>query len=248
MHTGSTMSPDLEKAILEALQAGKSIRAVAAEVGKGVATVHRVAKAHGIVNGTRPKKRKARRNGTAERNTEHGTEQGESVPARVPVLPDPDLVDDHFQSMEVLQETISQLEGFAKFGKVVADMARGLATVVQRHCWVKNANGDLALRDGVKMSEARQAAGLLEQVAKAGEKGINIYRKSRGLYDKQRHEHSGRIEGTRGEDTIATYVGFALQGALRGSPSVPEGIPGGQGKAEDLDREQEDRQEFPDSN
>lgn len=241
------MAPDTEKAIVEALRAGRTIREVAAEVGMSSTSVHRVAKKHGIVNGNKPRgKKRAKRNGT--RNTEHGTEQANPVPARAHVLPDPDLVDDHFQSVEVLQETISQLDGFAKFGRAVARMAEGLVIVVQKNIMAKQPDGGVKLKDGLGISEARQAAGLLEQIAKAGDKGISIYRKSRGLYDKQRFEHSGRIEGDRGEDTIATYLGFALQGALRGSPAVPEGVPGGPDKAEDLDREQEDRQVVPDSN
>jgi len=192
---------------------------------------------------------KKRKPVNSEQRTAVNSEQGGVRPAaRAPVLPDPDLVDDHFQSAEILQETVTQLEGFAKFGRSVAKMAEGLVVVVQKNMWVKQSDGSMKLKDGADMSEARQAAGLLEQLAKAGDKGISIYRRSRGLYDKQKLEHSGRIEGARSDDTIATYLGFALQGALRGASPVPEGVPGGPGQAEDLDCEQEDREVIPDSN
>jgi hypothetical protein len=79
------MSPNLEKTILEALRAGKSIREVAAEASTSPTTVHRVAKANGIVNGAKPKRAMPERNGT--RNTERGTEQGD-VPADAPPAPD----------------------------------------------------------------------------------------------------------------------------------------------------------------
>lgn len=54
------MSPDIKQAILEALRAGKSCREVEADFGVGRSSVHRIAQAHGIVNGT-VKKAKAER-------------------------------------------------------------------------------------------------------------------------------------------------------------------------------------------
>lgn len=79
----SRVPEPIRQAILAALQAGRTCRDVAAECKVGLATVHRIAKANGIVNGHAKALKAARaprpergteRNGTAERN---GTEQGQ---------------------------------------------------------------------------------------------------------------------------------------------------------------------------
>jgi len=256
------MSPDAIKQIRVDFEAGMSYRELAEKHGTSKSAVGRMAKKGGWTKGKqRRKARKAKgpkkakpKSGTKKRDSgtvgqpEVSQVSQDAVPAHAPVLPDPDLVDEHFQSTEVLQETVLQLGKFAGFGKSIQQLAEGLAKSIVNECCDQMQDGSLKFKRGIPLSKARQAAGLLEQVAKAGDKGINIYRRSRGLYDKQRLEHSGRIEGDRGEDTIATYLGFALQGGLRGSSSVPESVPGRQEQAQDLDSEQADRQEPSRSN
>jgi len=232
------IAPQQQRAILEALEAGGTRQGTADQLGISKSAVNRVAKAAGLT----------RRTNGPDRTDKPDRVVQELPPALAPVLPDPDLVDEHFQSVEVLQETVAQLEAFADFGKSLQQMAQGLSKTIIHDCYDRMPDGSLKIKIGLGMSKARQAAGLLEQVAKAGAKGINIYRTSRGLYDKQELKHSGRIEGTRGEDSFASYLGFPLQGTGGRDAPLSGGVPGGQEQAQDLGSEQEDREELSRSN
>jgi len=170
------------------------------------------------------------------------------APARVHV--DPDEVEAYFDQDEEFQKTIAELEKHANFGQTVHALSEVLLTVFRSHVFSRDLQtGAYRIKDGLDIGEARRALGMLEQCARTGEKGIAIFRKSRGLYDgKTKTEHSGRVDGDRASNSLEAVLGFALQGDRGRAPAVSEALPGGPQSAEDLGGKSPDRQEFSDSN
>lgn len=212
-------TPALRQAVKDAYEAGRTWSELEA-MGPSKGTISRWAKADGWDrNGKRVEQ-------PAEQPVEQVEQRDDQNTGRARVQVDTDLIEEHYQQWDVLEETLLELERHARFGKAIENLAEGLIRVVQGHITEKLPDGTRRVKKHLDMSAARQAAGLLEQLGKAGEKGINIYRKSRGIYDKQQHEHSGRIDGPV-KDTLAAHLGLALQGNSERSSALSAEIPGG---------------------
>jgi hypothetical protein len=237
------MSPDTEQTILEALKAGQTYRQIVEDgLASSTSRVAAVAKKHGFKAPPHP--RKPRTPKPPRPRTERGTEQNRPAEQNTERAPtekrararsrqvDPDLVDEHFQQDEILADTLERIENHAKSADYIARLTIKLVDAVRAK--VLDDDGqvkkDLSLKDATEAIRACQGAG------DSLWKGNAILRKNRGLYDRQLVDHSGRIDGDRGGDTIAKYLGFPLQGTVQRSASVPAEIPGGPKPPEDLVR------------
>jgi len=172
-----------------------------------------------------------------------------SPPSRArSVQVNPALVDEHFQQQEVLEQTVKQVGEHARVGSNIAMMAGKLLDVVKKELFVIQPDGSMEVKDGITVADAKRHTTLLISIGEALYKGNMVYRKNRGLHDKQQLEHSGRVDGGRAEDTLAAYLGFPLQGIGRRPVPVSEEISGGQVAAQSDAGESANREDVSDSN